>query len=147
MGTAERIRNCRVRAGKSAQQIAAELGLNEAWYRDLESKDDELTSTLTLFQAMQLASLLGVRLEELLTETVPSSSKIALWDLPSMMKDHIAREGISIEEFENRVGCELQEFLQSPVKVAAEIPIMLLRDIAAPLGIHWLSLVPEQDTR
>ena len=105
--------------------------------------DDELTSTLTIFQALQLASLLGVRLEDLLTENVPSSSKIALLDLPSMVKGHIAREGISIEEFESRVGWELQEFLQSPVKVAAELPIMFLRDVSGPLGINWLSLAPE----
>ena len=102
-----------------------------------------MTSTLTIFQALQLASLLGVRLEDFLTENAPSSSKIALLDIPSMVKEHIAREGISIEEFESRVGWELQEFLQSPVKVAAEVPIMFLRDIARPLGINWLSLAPE----
>ena len=145
MGTAEKVRACRVRAGKSAQQVASELGLNDAWYRDLESYDDELTSTLTIFQALQLASLLGVRLEDLLTEHVPSSCRIALMDLPSMVKGHIAREGISIEEFESRVGWELQEFLQAPVKAAAELPIMFLRDISGPLGINWLSLAPEQD--
>jgi transcriptional regulator with XRE-family HTH domain len=144
MGTAEKIRACRVRAGKSAQQVASELGLNDAWYRDLESYDDELTSTLTIFQALQLASLLDVRLEDLLTENAPCS-RIALLDLPSMVKGHIAREGMSIEEFESRVGWELQEFLQSPVKLAAELPIMFLRDVSGPLGINWLSLAPEQD--
>jgi transcriptional regulator with XRE-family HTH domain len=143
MGTAERIRFCRVRAGKSAQQVAADLGLNDAWYRDLECNDGELTSTLTLFQAMQLASLLGVQLADLVAETGASSGRIALLDLPSMVERRVESEGISIEEFEDRVGWEVRGFLQSPVKVAAELPIEFLQDLAAELGISWLSLLPE----
>jgi transcriptional regulator with XRE-family HTH domain len=145
MGTADKIRFCRVRAGKSAQQIAADLGLNDAWYSDLESHDDELASTLTMFQALQLASLLGVRLQDLVAETAPSGAKIALLDLPSMVEAHIAREGLSIGEFEERLGWELQAFLESPVKVAAELPIMFLQDLSGALGINWLSLLPEED--
>jgi transcriptional regulator with XRE-family HTH domain len=146
MGIAERIRFCRVRAGKSAQQIAADLGVNDAWYCDLESHDDELASTLTLFQAQHLASLLGVRLQDLVAEgTAPSIRKLTLMDLPSMITELASSEGISMAEFENRVGWELQTFLQSPVKVAAESPIMFLQDLSAALGINWLSLLPEED--
>jgi transcriptional regulator with XRE-family HTH domain len=145
MGTAENIRTHRVRAGKSAQQVAAQLGLNEAWYRDLEREDDELSSTLTLFQGLQLASLLSVRLRDLVTDNAPSSDRVALVDLPSIVRKHIARAGTSIEEFESTVGWDLQEFLESPIKVASELPIAFLRDLSGPLGINWLSLVPEED--
>jgi transcriptional regulator with XRE-family HTH domain len=144
MGTAQKIRFCRVSAGKSVQQIAEDLGLNDAWYRDLESYDDELASTLTLPQALQLASLLGVRLHELVAEATPSI-QIGLLDLPPMVAAHTAREGISIEDLEERVGWELQAFLQSPLKAAAELPIKFLQDISGALGINWLSLVPEED--
>lgn len=142
MGTAQKIRFFRVRAGKSVPQIAVDLGLNEAWYRDLESYDDELASTLTLPQALQLASLLGVRLHELVADATPCVPEIGLLDLPPMIAAHLAHEGLSIEELEERVGWELQEFLQSPVKAAAELPIKFLQDISGALGIDWLSLVP-----
>ena len=145
MGTAGKIRFLRVRAGKSAQEIAAGLGLNESWYRDLESYDDELASTLTMFQAQQLAWLLGVRLADLVEETAPTGGEIALLDLPSMVEAHLARESMSIADFEERIGWELQAFLESPVRVAAEVPVMFVQDLSAALGINWQSLLPEPD--
>jgi transcriptional regulator with XRE-family HTH domain len=144
MGIAENIRNSRVRAGKTAKAVAAELGLNDAWYADLESRDDELASTLSLFQAMHLASLLGVSLHELIGEPLPDK-RISLLDFSSRLLAHIRTQGKSLEEFESEVGWELQEFLQSPFKSVAELPIAMLRDLSKPLGMSWLSLVPEEN--
>jgi transcriptional regulator with XRE-family HTH domain len=145
MGTAAQIRSYRVRAGKSPSEVAIHLGLNDAWYHDLEQHDDELTSTLTLFQAMELASILGVRLHDLVSEKAASDAPISLIDLPSVIGAHLARVGISIEKFEEQVGWELQEFMRSPLKVAAESPIMFLQALAEQLGVDWLSLVPDED--
>jgi transcriptional regulator with XRE-family HTH domain len=144
MGTAAQIRSYRVRAGKSPGEVAERLGLNAAWYGDLEQHDDELASTLTLFQAMELASILGVRLRDLLSDRAPPDESISLVDLPSRIAAHVAREGISIEQFEDEVGWELREFMTSPIKGAAELPILFLQAISAPLGINWLSLVPDE---
>ena len=144
MGTAAQIRNHRVRAGKSSSEVAAHLGLNQAWYEDLEHHDDELASTLTLFQAIELASVLGVRLRDLWTEKAPPGESIALVDVPARIQEHVARNGISLEQFEEQVGWELRNFLESPIKVAAESPIMFLQTIAEPLGINWLSFVPDE---
>jgi hypothetical protein len=144
MGTAAQIRNHRVRAGKSPGQVARQLGLNDAWYGDLERHDDELVSTLSVFQAMELASALNVRLRELLGEQAAPGEGIPLIDLPARIKAHVAGKGMSIEQFEEEIGWGLQEFLQSPAKVAAESPIVFLQAVAKPLGIDWLSLVPEE---
>lgn len=144
MGTAENIRNFRVRVGKSAREVSAELGLNEAWYSDLESYDDELASTLTLFQATQLATLLGVRLRDLVEENPSSAVTVGLLDLPAFVEAYLEREHLSVEEFEGLVGWELKEFLQSPVAAAAEMPIAFLRDLSGHLGVSLLSLLPEE---
>jgi transcriptional regulator with XRE-family HTH domain len=146
MGTADNIRSHRIRAGQSAQKVAAALGLNDAWYADLESKDDELASTLTLFQATHLASLLKVRLRDLVAGVIPVEERVSLVDVPPLIEKHIAVQGLSIEEFENEVGWELQEFMQSPVRVAAELPLMFLMDLSEAVGIDWLSLVPDEPT-
>jgi transcriptional regulator with XRE-family HTH domain len=143
MGTAEKIRTFRVRAGKSAQEIATALGLNEAWYRDLESYDDELASTLTLFQASQLATLLGVRLKDLVDENPSCEEKKGLLDLPGSIQTYLVREQLSVEDLEELVGWEIQSFLRSPVAAAAEMPIAFLRDISSHLGISLLSLLPD----
>ena len=144
MGIAARIRNHRVRAGKSSSEVAQCLGLNDAWYHDLEHDDAEFASTLTLFQAIELASALGVSLRDLLNEEESVGASIALMDLPKLIEAHVARAGISVEQFEDQLGWELQDFMQSPLKVAAESPILFLQAVAEHLGIDWLSLLPDE---
>ena len=144
MGTAAQIRNCRVRAGKSAREVAQHLGINDAWYDDLEQHDDELTSTLTLFQAIELASMLGVPLHKLLGAEPSSDVSISLVDLPTLINEYVARNGISVDDFQDQVGWELHDFIQSPLKVAAESPIMFIRSLAEHLGLDWLALVPDE---
>jgi transcriptional regulator with XRE-family HTH domain len=142
MGTAALIRSYRVRAGKSRSEVALQLGLNDAWYHDLEQNDDELAFTLTLFQAIELASILGVGLHDLMGQDAPLDQPIPLMDLPARIEAHVARNGISIEQFEEQVGWALRDVLQSPVKAAAESPIVFFQALAKHLGINWLSLIP-----
>ena len=144
MGTAARIRYHRVHAGKSPTEVARQLGLNDAWYHDLEHHDGELVSTLTLFQAIELASALGTQLHSLLGEATAPEERIALTDLPQMIRAHLASTRLSIEQFEEQVGWELHDFLESPIKVGAESPIIFLQALAAHLGMNWLSLVPDE---
>ncbi|HEY4368850.1 MAG TPA: hypothetical protein VGN07_16565 [Steroidobacteraceae bacterium] len=127
----------------SARQVAERLGLNDAWYQDLEQNDAELAATLTLFQAIELASLLSVRLQDLLGADSSTVESIALLELPSRIEAQVAQQGISMQEFEEQIGWGLEEFLQSPIRVAAELPIAFLQDLAAALGIHWFALIPE----
>ena len=145
MHTANRIRALRVRAGKSQEEMAKLLGLNAAWYSDLERRDEELASTLTLFQAAQLASLLGVGLHELFGEGTRPGERIALLELPERIVAHASAGGMQIEELEDRIGWDLREFLATPVQVAAEVPIAFLQAIAAELAVDWLSFVPDDD--
>ena len=144
MGTAAQIRSYRVRAGKSAREVARHLGLNDAWYHDIEHHDDELASTLTLFQALELASVLGVRLRDLLSEDVFPEKSISLAELPSRINAHMASKGISIEQFEEEVGWDLHGVMESPIKAAAESPLIFLQALAEHLRVSWLALVPDE---
>lgn len=143
MGIAANIRALRIRAGKSPVEMAKELGLNEAWYGDLEQKDGELASTLSLFQAMELAAALGVRLHEVLGEDIGAVEPIAILTLPERINAYLQHEGMTRQEFEDAVDWELEEFMGSPLKVAAELPLAFLQSLAAALDMNWLSLVPD----
>lgn len=145
MGVAAQLRNYRVRAGKSRAEVVEHLGLNDAWYDDLETYDEELTSTLTLFQTMQLASFLGLGLRELVGGPEAPNEVLSILDLPSRIRSHIEQKGISIDQFEDEVGWDIRDFLESPLKVAAESPIMFLQAVSEALGINWLSVVPHDD--
>jgi transcriptional regulator with XRE-family HTH domain len=145
MGTAAQIRALRIRAGKTRAEMAKTLGLNEAWYADLEQRDEELASTLTLFQAMELASALGVSLRDLVPGSPEPDAHIPFMELPDRIRAQISRDGVSIEQFEDQVGWELVQFLDSPLQAATELPIVFFQAIATYLGIDWLALVPEEN--
>jgi transcriptional regulator with XRE-family HTH domain len=144
-GLAARIRGLRIRAGKSPAEMTQLLGLNPAWYADLEQRDDELVSTLTLFQTLHLASIFGIPMRDLMGEAADPDQRIALMELPDRIVAHTKRNGMTIGQFEDGVGWELRDFLKSPVRIAAELPIAFLQAIAAALGINWLSLVPDEE--
>ena len=143
MGTAARIRALRIRAGKSQAGMAQALGLNDAWYADIETRDDELASTFSLFKAMELAALLGVTLPELL-DAPPVAERIDLIELPDRITAYAAQAGIPLAELEDRLGADLREFIAAPVQSAAELPIAFFQAVAALLGISWLALVPDE---
>ena len=144
MGTAARIRELRIGLGKSEAEMAQLLGINIHWYGDLEQHDDELISTLSLSQAMRVALLLGVALHDLIAEGNRPSQVTALAQLPECIISHATREGISVEQFEDRVGWKLRQFLDSPVQAAAQLPLIFFQDLAAGLGVDWLSIVPNE---
>lgn len=144
-GAAERLRTFRIRAGRSKEEMVRRLGLNAAWYEDLERNDAELASTLTLFQALDLASLLGVPVHELFSNRSAPASRIDLVDLPALITSHLETAGVSIAQLERDVDCPLEDFMVTPVQCAAELPLAFLQSLAAALGFDWLSLVPEAE--
>jgi hypothetical protein len=93
---------------------------------------------------MDLASILGVHLRDLLGDGASPEESISIAELPERINAHVARQGISVEQFEDQVGWELRDFLSSPINGAAELPIVFLQAVASPLGIDWLSLVPDE---
>lgn len=144
-GTAERIRTARIRAGRSKDEMVERLGLNGAWYEDLERNDAELASTLTFFQALDLASLLGARLPELFPERSMPATRIELVELPALVEAHLAATGLSIAQLEAQTGWPLEDFMTAPVRTTAELPFVFLLSLASALGVDWASLVPEAD--
>ena len=118
--------------------------MNGAWYADIETRDDELAATLTMFKAMELASLLDVSLHDLFDTPATGEAHLSLVDLPDRLTAHAKKAKLSIEQLEEKTGWELREFLASPVQTAAELPILFFQAVAAELGINWLTLVPDE---
>ena len=142
-GVAARIRALRIRAGKSQVQLARELGIDIAWYADLERRDEELADTLTIFKAMELASLVGVTLFELVNQPAVAA-RIAITTLPDKVVTAMKRDGVSVRQLEKDLGFDLHGFLASPIRAATELPIAFFQQLSARLGINWLALIPDQ---
>ena len=144
MGTAARLRAYRIRAGKSQADLAKSLDLNIAWYADVESRDGELAATLTMFKAMELASILEVPLHELLDAPPVSGKSITLIELPDHILAYAKHAGITVEQLEEQIGWELRDFIACPIQGATELPIRFFQAVATLLGINWLLLVPDE---
>ncbi len=144
MSIAGRMRVLRIQAGLSHGQMAQRLELNVAWYADLEKHDGELAATLSVFKAMELASLLGVRLHELLGLAPDAAPQVALFDLPQLILARVRRDAISISQLEQRLGWELADFLASPLQALAALPLKFLQDLAAVLEVSLQALIPDQ---
>jgi transcriptional regulator with XRE-family HTH domain len=142
MGIASRIRELRANIGKSDVEMAQLLGMNIHSYGDLEQHDDELVSTLTLDQALRLASILGVALCDLFPVEAEPEVSVSLEQLPQLIESWIKREGISVEEAEDRIGWSLGELLKAPRDEGLRRPLMFYHDLAASVGVDWVSLVP-----
>jgi len=147
MSTARRIREFRSRTGKSETEVAQLLGINIHWYYDLEMHDDELTSTLSLAQALELAAQLGVSLHDLLAVSVRPENAVMLQDLPKYVERHLVIDGITVDEFSDRIGWDLAPFLGEPVEVGSGLPIMFFQDLADGLGIPWPDVLPHSASR
>jgi hypothetical protein len=93
---------------------------------------------------MELATAVGARLHDFFVGEAVPEERLALTDVPALIHSHLARHGTSIEEFEEEVGWDIREFLNSPIKVAAESPIVFLQALSQRLGINWLSFVPSE---
>ena len=144
MDTAARIRAYRIRAGKSQADLAKSLDINIAWYADLESRDDELAATLTMFKAMELASMLGVKLHELLGAPPITGKGMTLIEVPDHILAYAKHAGISVAQLEEQIGWELRNFIAHPIQGATELPIRFFQTVATLLGIDWLLLVPDE---
>ena len=143
MGSAANIRNSRVRAGKSQAEVGERLQVNPAWYQDLETRDDELATTLTLFQVIDLADFLGVSPGILVGAGATDEAHIPVMGLPARIQAHLAAHGLALQEFEEELGWELDDFLRAPLKAAAELPLEFFQALAPRLGFDWLALVPQ----
>jgi transcriptional regulator with XRE-family HTH domain len=132
----DRLRSARERCGKTPAEMAAAMGMNLPSYYDLEGCDDLYTS-VSLQDIFQMCRLLGISPSYLFTrqETSPDDA-IRPADLVVAIQRYCTEHQISVADFENEVGWELQSFLQDP-QVGWEWNIDCIRDISKQLGLDW----------
>jgi transcriptional regulator with XRE-family HTH domain len=145
MGIAATLRSHRIRSGKSRADLAAELQLNPAWIQDLERRDDELASTLSLFQAMELAAAVGTDLRTLFAVGAPAAQHVSIIELPGLIRALLDREGRAVADLEEELGWEILPLLEAPLQVATEMPLAFLQAVATRLGIPWSALIAEDE--
>jgi hypothetical protein len=63
-------------------------------------------------------------------------------DLRGLLQTVMNRKGLDLDAFEDEVGWELREFMQSPAHVIEQRPVMFLKDLAAVIGVEYARMLP-----
>jgi transcriptional regulator with XRE-family HTH domain len=136
---AKKIEDARKRAGKSVNEMAHILGISVPAYYDLETYDDEITGSLSLKNVALLLATLGVDPEDFFDIALEKEPVISKGDLVERIKDYVSLYKISLSEFDERAGWEVEKIVEDPSRIV-EYNIDGLQDISALLGVNWMAV-------
>jgi transcriptional regulator with XRE-family HTH domain len=141
---ASRLKEARLRSGKTVAEIAALAGINAPSYYDLEAQRDELMSVISLGDLANLARALGIDGASLFSDqpVIP----ISLTALSNRIKTYLAEKRLGIAEFSKHVGYDIEDILKSP-NAALDWNIDCLRSVCSQIGIDWISAIPNRQRR
>jgi len=134
----ENIRAARVRAGLEPEDVARAVGLNKAWYHDVEARDDEVTGNISLGTLIAIARRQGTTAVELLEGPVTHAgrSKRSSADLVALAQARIAAERLTEEAYGDRIGWDMAPVFANPEHVW-EYPFDMLEALCHDLGVDW----------
>nr|BAJ06882.1 hypothetical protein [uncultured bacterium] len=121
-----------------AKDVAERIGINENWYRDVESYHDEFTTNISIKQAVELTKILETSVLALLSENNKNSkaNNINPKEIIEGIKQFQEKSKISLEELENKIGWEIEPIYNDP-NLIWERPIVFLQDTASVVGTNW----------
>lgn len=143
-GYADKIRQKRIAAGKSEEEMAELIGINLPSYFDLESYDDEVVDCLSLSELRKLYRALDMTPADLFSEEARGSDDaghLSFAEFSKKVKSHIESHGMTVPEFEDKVGWELESLLNDPAEIW-ERNVQFLKDVCVEVGINWLWVAP-----
>ena len=142
---ADKIRQLRLAAGRSEQEMAELIGLNLPSYYDLEAYDDEVLDCLSLYELKKLCQALKITPVDLFSTEAKNNgglNHLSFAELTERMQQNIESQGITVAEFEEKVGWEIEGLLNKPEGIW-ERNVQFLKDVCSALGLNWLSVIPE----
>ena len=128
------LKQLRENSSLSAEQLAAAGGINLAWYYDLETDEEELTSNVSLDSVARIAKALGVKSSALYG--MQSSRIVSLETLASLVREHVQRSGKSLSDFETEIGWSVAGALANPEEFRG-FNVDGLRATAEAVGVVW----------
>ena len=122
----------------SPEQLAKAGELDLASYYDLETHDDELTCNVSLDSIARLARALGVKPSVLYDGQ--STETVSLEQLASLLREHVARSGKSLDDFETDLGWGVAPALANP-EAFREFNVDGLRAVCDAVNVDWYDVL------
>ncbi len=138
----DKLRKARERKNWSEHEAAAQMESvveNRASYHDIEAFDDELTYCYSLNQIVEICKILDIHPRDLFCDDRMAGFSIS--DVAQKIKAFCSRKKISVAEFENIVGWEVESCLRNAANALEQWNIDCLIDVTRELGIDWHEVV------
>jgi hypothetical protein len=134
--TSTRFKELRERAGLSHDEAARRMGVQPACVWDIESFEDEITSSYSPSEMRQFCEAIGARPAELF-EVATTQPAVSASELVERIKAECKRRAVTLGEFEDAVGWELAQFMEAPERLLEAMSLDGLQWLCRELGIDW----------
>ena len=139
---ASRIREARMRAGLSPQDMAERLGMTVSAYLDIEQHRDEVFIVVRLRQLRQMGVLLGVAPVTLLLGSMAESTEpsITFADIAAGLLNRMAHDDITADQLGEMIGCDVTQVINDP-EVLWSFDVDGMYTLAKAAGLDWVALL------
>ena len=137
----DRLKDLRIRTGKTQQDVCDLLVMDLHHYEELETYSSELTEVASIYEISRIARVLGVPSRAIFSDTVVTGEPISLGELSLKIKNHLNTNRVSMEEFENQVGYEIGTSIDNSSKML-DWSLDCLRFVCVEIGVDWLNALP-----
>jgi hypothetical protein len=136
-----RLKRAREAAGKTPEDLGTFVDNTDSYY-DLENCNGELYRNIGLGELSRLCSDIGIKTRDLFDDRAELGPTVSPEQLISKVRDYLNNTGMSVEDFENRVGFEIEPSLKDVAKVM-DWNIDFLRWLCRELGLNWRLALPD----
>jgi hypothetical protein len=139
----EILERAREAVNKTMREAAAAAGISLPCDCDLEDHDDEITMCIDLDKLRDVCRVVSRNTTDLFPDDARrlDGQKLAFTDITRALEAYLMEQRMSLDEFEDKVGWNLHEFLANP-ELGWKWNIDCLRDVCGPLGIDWIKALP-----
>jgi transcriptional regulator with XRE-family HTH domain len=131
-----RLKRLRESAAKSPEELAMASGVSPLTYRDWEWGEGDISMSASLAELSALSKALGIPTRTIFDDSDGDHGGVSFGDLCKKITNHIVAAGISIDQFEDRVGFEIAPALRDSSDVA-KWNLDCLRFVCKEIGINW----------
>jgi hypothetical protein len=133
-----KLRNAREQKGLTIHEAAQSI-ISIGQYYDIEECERDFTYCYSLIEITEVCKILGIHPRDLFCDTISASTSIS--EIIDRIKTHCTEKQISIGEFEDITGWQVENCLTNPAKALEEWDVDCLMDVCRELDIDWRCVI------
>jgi transcriptional regulator with XRE-family HTH domain len=132
----ERLKRIRESAGMSISEVAESLNVPLRDVYEWEGYEGELNSVASLGALAKLAAVLGKPTRLIFDDDIGDGQSLSPEQLAAKIKAYLNTSGMSLAEFEEKIGWIVEPALRDPAEVL-NWDVDCLRFVCAEVGVDW----------